>query len=224
MKILVVEDERDLNNIIIKYLKKQNFGVDSAFDGVDALDYVQISNYDIIILDIMMPNMNGYEFLKELRNRHNQTPVLMLTAKDELEDKVTTLNIGADDYLVKPFEFEELLARIKAIIRRNLGNISNIITIDDLTIDISKKSVSRQGIDIDLTAKEYEILECLIQNKNRILSREQIRNHVWDFDYEGESNIIDVLIKNIRKKIDISGSKPIIHTKRGLGYVVKENQ
>lgn len=223
MKILVVEDEKDLNSVISRHLKKNNFSVDSVFNGEDALDYLSYENYDLVILDIMMPKISGYQVIKELRTKKNDTPVLMLTAKDNIEDKVKGLDLGADDYLVKPFDFNELLARIRAIVRRKYGNISNQIVIEDLILDLAKKTVTRNNINIDLTAKEYEVLEYLMQNKGHILSREQIREHVWDFDYDGESNIIDVLIKNIRKKIDIDSSKQLISTKRGLGYVIKES-
>nr|WP_241634591.1 two-component system response regulator RppA [Fusobacterium gastrosuis] len=224
MKILVVEDEKDLNSVITRHLKKNNFSVDSVFDGEEALNFLEYENYDLVILDIMMPKLNGYEVIKKLRTKQNETPVLMLTAKDNIEDKVKGLDLGADDYLVKPFDFNELLARIRAIIRRKYGNSSNQLSIDDLVLNISKKTVTRDGISIELTGKEYEILEYLMQNKGHILSREQIREHVWDFDYDGESNVIDVLIKNIRRKIDKLDSKSLITTKRGLGYVIKENE
>lgn len=224
MKILVVEDEKDLNSVITRHLKKNNFSVDSVFDGEEALNFLEYENYDLVILDIMMPKLNGYEVIKKLRTKQNETPVLMLTAKDNIEDKVKGLDLGADDYLVKPFDFNELLARIRAIIRRKYGNSSNQLSIDNLVLNISKKTVTRDGISIELTGKEYEILEYLMQNKGHILSREQIREHVWDFDYDGESNVIDVLIKNIRRKIDKLDSKSLITTKRGLGYVIKENE
>lgn len=224
MKILVVEDERDLNSVITRHLKKNNFGVDSVFDGEEALDFLEYENYDLVILDIMMPKLNGYEVVKKLREKKDETPILMLTAKDSIDDKVKGLDSGADDYLVKPFDFNELLARIRAIVRRKYGNTSNQLIIEDLVLDLAKKTVTRNDKNIDLTAKEYEVLEFLMQNKGHILSREQIREHVWDFDYDGESNIIDVLIKNIRKKIDIDSSKQLISTKRGLGYVIKESE
>ena len=224
MKILVVEDEKDLNNIITKHLKKNNFSVDSVYDGEEALEYLDYGNYDLIILDIMLPKMNGYEVVKNLRTNKNETPVLMLTARDAIEDKIKGLDLGADDYLIKPFDFGELLARIRALVRRKYGNTSNTMEIDDLCIDIAKKTVVRGGKNIELTGKEYEVLEYLIQNKGHVLSRDKIRDSVWDYGYEGESNIIDVLIKNIRKKIDIGNSKPLIHTKRGLGYVLKEDE
>ena len=223
MKILVVEDEKDLNRVITKHLKKNNYSVDSCFDGEQALDYVLYGEYDLIITDIMMPKIDGYEFIKQLRVKGNSTPVIMLTAKDSLDDKILGLDSGADDYIVKPFEFDELLARIRVLMRRNYGFSTNIIQVDDVILDISKKQVTRSGESIVLTGKEYEVLEYLFKNKTGIISREQILNHVWDYDYEGASNIIDVIIKNIRKKLDVGSKKPIIHTKRGLGYFVKED-
>lgn len=224
MRILVVEDEKDLNNIITKHLKKNNFSVDSVFNGEEALEYLDYGTYDLIVLDIMLPKVNGYEVVKKLRESKNETAVLMLTARDSIEDKIKGLDLGADDYLIKPFDFGELLARIRALVRRKYGNTSNTLEIDDLCIDIAKKTVVRGGKNIELTGKEYEVLEYLIQNKGHVLSRDKIRDSVWDYGYEGESNIIDVLIKNIRKKIDIGNSKPLIHTKRGLGYVLKEDE
>ena len=223
MKILVVEDERDLNRIITKHLKKNNYSVDSCFDGQEALDFISYSEYDLIITDIMMPNVNGYEFIDKLRANKNNTPVIMLTAKDTLEDKIVGLDSGADDYIVKPFEFEELLARIRVLMRRNYGLATNIIQIEEVTLDIAKKQVVKSGEIIDLTGKEYEVLEYLMKNKGSILSRDQILNHVWDYEYVGASNIVDVIIKNIRKKLDNGTDKTIIYTKRGLGYFVKEN-
>ena len=223
MKILVVEDEKDLNRVITKHLKKNNYSVDSCFDGEQALDYVLYGEYDLIITDIMMPKIDGYELIKQLRVKGNSTPVIMLTAKDSLDDKILGLDSGADDYIVKPFEFDELLARIRVLIRRNYGFATNIIQVDDVVLDISKKQVTRSGESIVLTGKEYEVLEYLFKNKTGIISREQILNHVWDYDYKGASNIIDVIVKNIRKKLDVGSKKPIIHTKRGLGYFVKED-
>ena len=221
MKILVVEDEKDLNRVITKHLKKNNYSVDSCFDGEEALDYISYGEYDLIITDIMMPKIDGYGFIKQLRNDKNSTPIIMLTAKDSLDDKILGLDSGADDYIVKPFEFDELLARIRVLMRRDYGFATNIIQVDDVVLDISKKLVTRSGESIVLTGKEYEVLEYLFKNKMGIISREQILNHVWDYDYEGASNIIDVIIKNIRKKLDVGSKKPIIHTKRGLGYFVK---
>lgn len=221
MKILVVEDERDLNRIITKHLKKNNYSVDSCFDGQEALDFISYSEYDLIITDIMMPNVDGYEFIDKLRANKNNTPVIMLTAKDTLEDKIVGLDSGADDYIVKPFEFDELLARIRVLMRRNYGLATNIIQIEEVTLDLAKKQVAKSGEIIDLTGKEYEVLEYLMKNRGSILSRDQILNHVWDYEYEGASNIVDVIIKNIRKKLDRGEGNTIIYTKRGLGYFVK---
>ena len=223
MKILLAEDEVDLNNVVTRYLKKNGYSVDSVLDGEEALDYLEYSEYDLVILDIMMPKVDGFEVIKKLRDKGNHTSVLMLTARDSADDKVKGLDLGADDYIVKPFDFNELMARIRAVVRRKYGNSSNKLVIGDLILDTSEKSVIRAGKQIELTGKEYEVLEYLMQSKNRILSRDQIKEHVWNFDYEGDSNIIDVLIKNIRKKIDIEDGKQIIYTKRGLGYVIKED-
>lgn len=222
MKILLAEDETDLNNVVTRYLKKNGYSVDSVLDGEEALDYLEYGEYDLVILDIMMPKVNGFEVIKKLRDKGNHTSVLMLTARDSADDKVKGLDLGADDYIVKPFDFNELMARIRAAVRRKYGNSSNKLVIGNLILNTSEKSVTRDGKRIELTGKEYEVLEYLMQSKNRILSREQIKEHVWDFDYEGDSNIIDVLIKNIRKKIDVEDGKQIIYTKRGLGYVIKE--
>jgi transcriptional activator protein copR len=219
MKILVVEDEIDLNNVIVKHLKKDGYSVDSAFNGEEAMDFTAVARYDLIVLDIMMPVMDGLTFLQKSRVAKLATPVLILTAKDEVDDVVKGLDAGADDYLVKPFAFKELLARARTLIRRNSGSAANEIYAGELKIDLSKKSVELDGQSIELTGKEYEILEFLMLNKSRILTRDQIKEHVWDFDYTGGSNVIDVLVKNIRKKL---GECEIIQTKRGLGYVIKD--
>ena len=224
IKILVVEDEKDLNNIITKHLKKNNFSVDSVFDGEEAIDFLEYGSYDLVILDVMMPKMNGYEVVKHLRENKNETAVLMLTAKDGVEDKVKGLDLGADDYLIKPFDFTELLARIRAIVRRKYGNTSNEIKVADLVVDTTKKLVTRADKNIELTGKEYEVLEYLIQNKGHVLSRDQIRDGAWDYGYEGESNIIDVLLQNIRKKIELEGSHRVMRRTRGVGDVLKEDE
>ena len=225
MKILLVEDEIDLNNVVTKYLKKNGYSIDSVFDGEEALDYLRYGEYDLVILDIMMPKVDGFEVIKKLRDKGNHTSVLMLTARDSADDKVKGLDLGADDYIVKPFDFNELLARIRAVVRRKYGNSSNKLVIGDLILDTSEKSVTRAGKQIELTGKEYEVLEYLMQSKNRILSREQIKEHVWDFDYEGGSNIVEVYIKFLRKKIDDNFSPKLIHTIRRVGYVLKvENE
>lgn len=223
MKILVVEDERDLNRVITKHLKKNNYSVDSCYNGEEALDFVEYSSYDLIITDIMMPVMDGYEFINKLRKNNNTTPVIMLTAKDTLSDKIMGLDSGADDYIIKPFEFEELLARIRVLMRRNYGLSTNEIVIEDVVLNIARKSVKRGDNNIELTGKEYEVFEFLMKNMNSIVSRDMILEHVWDYDYTGASNMIDVIVKNIRKKLDVGSRTQIIHTKRGLGYVVKKD-
>lgn len=222
MRILVVEDEQDLNRVITKHLIKRGYSVDSAYDGKEALDFLRVSSYDLILADLMMPKMDGYTMIETLRKEGITTPVLILTAKDATEDKVLGLDLGADDYVVKPFETEELLARVRALMRRHYGSSDNLLQVGDLKLDLAELSVSRAGKTIDLTGKEYEILEYLMHNKGKVVTRQQLQDHVWDFSYEGYSNTIDVLIKNIRKKIDLGNSKPLIHTKRGLGYVIRE--
>ena len=222
MKLLVIEDEVMLNRSIVKLLKTQQYSVDAAYDGEEAIDYIRATNYDVIISDIMMPRLDGLGVLKYLRNHQIKTPVLMLTAKDTLEDKVTGLDAGADDYLVKPFEFDELLARIRVMLRRNnRENLTSNVHFGDCCLDFVKKTVTKNSSLVDLTSKEYALLECLVRHPNVILSREQIREHIWDFDYEGESNIIDVLVKNIRKKLE---NPSVIQTKRGMGYVFKSEE
>lgn len=222
MKLLVIEDEVMLNRSIVKLLKTQQYSVDAAYDGEEAIDYIRATNYDVIISDIMMPRLDGLGVLKYLRNHQIKTPVLMLTAKDTLEDKVTGLDAGADDYLVKPFEFDELLARIRVMLRRNNRELlMSTVQFGDCCLDFIKKTVTKNSSLVDLTAKEYALLECLVRHPNVILSREQIREHIWDFDYEGESNIIDVLVKNIRKKLE---DPMVIVTKRGMGYVFKSEE
>lgn len=218
MKILLVEDEKDLNKIIAKCLKKDGYSVDCAFCGKEALEFLDVAKYDAIVLDAMMPVMDGFEFLKVARARRLGTPVLFLTARDAKEDIVAGLDLGADDYMVKPFDFRELLARLRAIIRRKNATADNEIIIGQVRLNLSKKSVVCAGEVVELTGKEYVILELLMLNRGAILSREQIGESIWDFSDETSSNVIDVLIKNIRKKLGEHGD--IIETKRGLGYVV----
>lgn len=218
MKILLVEDEKDLNQIIAKCLKKDGYSVDCAFCGKEALEFLDVAKYDAIVLDAMMPVMDGFEFLKAARARRLGTPVLFLTARDAKEDIVAGLDLGADDYMVKPFDFRELLARLRAIIRRKNATADNEIIIRQVCLNLSKKSVACAGKVVELTGKEYIILELLMLNRGAILSREQIGESIWDFSDETSSNVIDVLIKNIRKKLGEHGD--IIETKRGLGYVV----
>ena len=224
MRILVAEDERDMNRIICRKLKAEGYGVDSCFDGGETLDYINMTSYDLILLDIMMPVKNGYEVLKEIRKNGNKTPVLFLTAKDTVEDKVNGLNLGADDYIVKPFHFEELMARIRAVIRRNYGETTNILKIADLTLNTASHSVQRGRKDIELSAKEFAILEYMMQNKGIVLTREKLEEHIWNYDYQGASNMIDVYIRYIRLKVDKDFETKLIHTVRGVGYVLKEKE
>lgn len=222
MRLLVVEDERDLNRVIAKRLESEGYSVDRCFDGQEALDYIEAGDFDAIIMDIMMPKKSGLEVLKEMREKRNNTPVLLLTAKDTVSDKVTGLDAGAEDYLVKPFAFAELLARIRVLTRRTVGNSTNVFELADLTLNSSTRTVLRAGQMITLSAKEFDVLEYLIRNKGTVLSREKIENHVWNFDYAGGTNVIDVYIRYLRKKIDDPYSRKLIHTIRGKGYVLRE--
>lgn len=221
MRLLVVEDEKKLNDLITKKLEKEYYGVDSCFDGEEAVRYVEGTEYDAIILDIMLPKLDGFEVIKRIRAKKNKVPILLLTARDNIDDKVKGLDYGADDYLVKPFIFEELMARIRVLLRRNSGNADNVITIANLKVDLDAKTVFRDDSLIKLSGREYSILEYLIRNKGKILSRERIEDHIWNYDYEGGTNVIDVYIRYLRKKIDDSYTPKLIHTVRGLGYVLR---
>jgi DNA-binding response OmpR family regulator len=222
MRLLVAEDEKDLNRVITKRLEKEGYTVDSCFDGEEALDFIEMGEFDGIILDIMMPKMSGFEVLKTIRNENNRTPVLFLTAKDSIEDRVQGLDLGAEDYLIKPFAFPELLARIRVMTRKASGGSTNIFTLADLEIDTKAHTVKRQNQEIGLSAKEYDILLYMMLNKGIVLSREKIENHAWNFDYEGGTNAVDVYIRYLRKKIDDPYDNKLIHTVRGSGYVLKE--
>ena len=221
MRILVAEDERDLNEILCKKLRSEDYCVDGCFDGEEALDYLASVEYDAVILDIMMPKRSGLQVVEQLRRQGDHTPVLFLTARDSIDDRVTGLDAGADDYLVKPFAFDELLARLRVMTRKRGGERSNLFTIDDLTLDIRSKRVERGGVELKLSAKEYALLEYLIRNTGVVLSRIQIEENIWGFDYEGSSNIVDVYIRYLRRKIDKDHPVKLIHTIRGSGYVLK---
>jgi len=224
MRILVAEDEKSLNRIIAKQLKASGYSVDCCFNGEEAYDLISITDYDAAVFDVMMPKIDGFSLLKKIRKEGNNLPVLFLTARDSIEDRVEGLDIGADDYLVKPFAFEELLARIRVLIRKNSVSKSNIITVADLTVDISSKKVTRNKRDISLSAKEYELLQYLAVNNGIVLSREKIEDHIWNYDYEGGTNVVDVYIRYLRKKIDDGFDKKLIHTVRGMGYVLREEK
>ena len=221
MRLLVAEDQKDLNDIITKTLTRNHYTVDSCFDGQEALDYLDMAEYDAVILDIMMPKKNGLEVLKSLRASGNAVPVLLLTARDSISDRVTGLDAGADDYLVKPFAFEELLARIRAMLRKREGRAQNRCQAADLTVDLDTRTVMRGNIPITLSSKEFSILEYLITNQGIVLSRDRIEQHIWNYDYEGGSNVVDVYIRYLRKKIDDGFEPKLIHTVRGAGYVLR---
>jgi len=222
MRLLIVEDEKTLANLIKKGFEEEGFAVDVAYDGEDGLYFAQNNVYDAIVLDIMLPIIDGVSLLKTLRSQNNSTPVIMLTAKDTLKDKVLGLDSGSDDYLTKPFSFEELLSRTKAIIRRRYATSSPIITINDLEIDTAKKTVKRANVAIELSAKEYALLEFLAVNKDKVVSRTMIIEHLYNEDFDLDSNIIDVFINKLRNKIDRNFNKKLIHTIRGMGYSIKE--
>ena len=222
MRVLVVEDEKDLNRVITRKLKAEGYSVDSCFDGAEALDYMEMTPYDVIVMDIMMPEKNGYQVLKEMHEKGNRSPVLFLTARDALEDRVKGLDLGADDYLVKPFHFEELMARIRVMLRRNHGSVSNRLALADLTLDCDTHEVRRGEKRIELSAKEFSILEYMLRNKGIVLSREKLETHIWNYEYQGASNMIDVYIRYLRLKIDKEFEPKLIHTVRGVGYVLRE--
>lgn len=222
MRILVVEDEHDLNDVITKKLKLEQYTVDSCYDGGAALDYLSCAEYDVILLDLMLPHVGGLEVLKALRSRGSKTPVLLLTARDSIEDRVLGLDAGADDYLVKPFAFDELLARIRVMLRHTTGSVSNVLTLSNLTMDCDARTVMRDETAISLSAKEYAILEYMMRNQKIVLSRDKISHHIWSYDYEGGSNVVDVYIRYLRKKIDEGFSPKLIHTVRGAGYMLRE--
>lgn len=222
MRILIAEDQKDLNKIINKRLVAAGYSVDSCFDGEEALDYMDAAQYDCLILDIMMPKKDGLAVLNELRERGDTTPVLFLTARDAIDDKVKGLDLGADDYLIKPFAFEELLARIRVLTRKKAGNVSNTYEAADLVLDAAAHTVKRGGKDISLSAKEFALLEYLLRNKGKVLSRTMIENSLWNFDYAGGTNAVDVYIRYLRKKIDDDFEPKLIHTVRGSGYILKD--
>lgn len=222
MRILVVEDEPKLNELITARLRREHYSVDSCLRGDEAMDYLACAQYDLLILDIMLPGISGLDILRGLRAKGDKTPVLLLTALDSIPDRVSGLDSGADDYLVKPFAFDELLARIRVLLRRSVGSVSNVYTLADLTVDCDARTVKRGEISISLSAKEFSILEYLIRNSGTVLSRERISNHIWNYDYEGGSNIVDVYIRYLRKKIDDGFETKLIHTVRGVGYVLRE--
>lgn len=224
MRLLLAEDERDLNRLITKKLTSAGYSVDSFFDGEEAIHVLSYTDYDGVILDIMMPKADGFAVLRALRGRGKTTPVLFLTARDAIADRVRGLDSGANDYLVKPFAFEELLARIRAMTRLSFGASESVLTVGDLTLNLATQEVRRGDQPITLSAKEYALLEYLMHNQGIVLSREKIENHIWNLDYEGGTNVVDVYISYLRKKIDEGHKEKLIHTVRGRGYVLREDK
>ena len=221
MRILVVEDEQDLNLLIRKVLAKAGYTVDGCTDGEEAALHLLGAEYDAVILDVMMPKKDGYTLVQEMRGQGIDTPVLFLTARDSIADRVKGLDLGADDYLIKPFDFDELLARIRAMTRKHVGLRTNLLTIGDLTMDEEQRRVTRGGVEIPLLPKEFSILEYLIRNKEKVLSREQIEDQIWNYEYTGNSNNVDGYMSRLRKKIDEGRDQKLIHTMRGMGWVIR---
>ncbi|GAB5047398.1 heavy metal response regulator transcription factor [Thermodesulfovibrio sp. TK110] len=222
MRLLIVEDEKSLANIIKKGLEEEGYSVDVAYNGEDGLFMAENESYDLIILDIMLPVIDGITIVKKIRKKELKTPVLMLTARDSIMDKVSGLDSGADDYLTKPFSFEELLARIRALLRRQKDIKSSIIEIADLVIDTASHEVKRGGKTINLSSKEYALLEYMAYNKNKVLTKTDLIEHLYDYDFDCDSNIIEVFVYRLRNKIDDGFDKKLIHTIRGTGYVLRE--
>ena len=223
MRILIAEDQRDLNEIVVKKLKAQKYSVDACFDGQEAIDILSYTDYDAVILDIMMPKADGFAVLKFLRDNGKNTPVLFLTARDSIADRVKGLDSGANDYLVKPFSLEELCARVRVLTRAG-GKGDNVLTVGDLVLDRNSHAVTRGGREIFLSAKEFALLEYLMSNAGTVISRATIENHIWNFDYEGGTNVVDVYISYLRKKIDEGEPVRLLHTLRGRGYMIREGE
>ena len=222
MRILLAEDEKNLNRIITEALQDEGYSVDSCLNGLDALEYCSGANYDVIILDINMPRMDGLTVVRRLRERGDATPVLFLTARDSVTDRVEGLESGGDYYLVKPFDFKELMAVVRVMTRKYTGNRSNVYTMADLTLDAQSRTVTRAGKNIELTGKEFALLEYMLRNRGVVLTREMIENNLWNYDYEGGTNIVDVYVGYLRRKMDTGFDKKLIHTVWGSGWVLRE--
>ena len=221
MRILIVEDEKKVAAFIKKGLEEETYAVDIACDGEEGLHLGEQNPYDLIILDLMLPKINGLDILSQLRAKKIETPILLLTAKDSVEDKVEGLNQGADDYLTKPFAFSELLARIRVLLRRGKIETKTTLEIADLTLDLVSHKVSRGNEEIELTGKEYSLLEYFMRNQEKVLTRTMIAEHVWDYNFDTFTNVIDVYVNHLRKKIDKNFPAKLLHTLRGVGYVMK---
>ena len=224
MRILVVEDEQDLNLLICKVLTKAGYAVDGCRDGEEAQLHLLGAEYDAVILDVMMPRKDGYTVVKEMRERGSDVPVLFLTARDSVADRLRGLDLGADDYLIKPFDFEELLARIRAMTRKHVGQRKNQFSVGDLVVDVERHTVTRGGVPLSLLPKEFAILEHLIRNKGKVVSREQLENRIWNYEYSGSSNNVDGYMSRLRKKLDDGQAHKLLHTIKGLGWVLREEE
>ena len=223
MHILIAEDERDLNRVLEKTLRAAGYGVDCCFDGAEALDYLRCGAYDAAVLDVRMPRLTGFEAVRRFRAEGGRTPVLFLTARDSVDDRVEGLDLGGNDYLVKPFAFAELLARLRALLRAGTTQGSAVYAVADLRLDTRSHTVTRGGQEIALSPREYAMLEYLIANAGTVLSREQIEDHVWNLEYEGGSNVVDVYIRYLRRKLEDGFGGKLLHTVRGAGYVLRED-
>jgi len=222
MRILIVEDDVKIADVIARGLKEQHYSVDIANNGADGAYLAKINQYDLIILDVMLPVKNGWDVCRELRREDFINPILMLTALDSVEDKIKGLDEGADDYLTKPFHFGELLARVRSLIRRQSDQRTSVLTVLDLSMDTATRSVMRGSNTIQLSAKEFALLEYFILNKNKVLTREMISEHVWDMHFDPQSNVIDSFVRFLRQKIDRGYERQFIHTVRGVGYKFSE--
>jgi DNA-binding response OmpR family regulator len=222
MRVLLVEDEKKVADIIVRGLKAERFAVDVALDGLSGWDLAAAYDYDLIILDLMLPGMSGAEILQKIRAKNQQVPILMLTARDAMADKVKSFEAGADDYLTKPFAFAELLLRIKALLRRGPVNRSSVLRVADLEIDRLSQNVRRAGKKIELTSKEYALLEYLATNPGRVFSRTMIIEHVWDQSFQGLTNIVDVYVRHLREKVDDPFPQKLLRTVRGVGYSLSD--
>jgi two-component system copper resistance phosphate regulon response regulator CusR len=220
MRILLVEDEPRMANVIAKGLREQSYAVDVATDGEEALYQTSVNDYDVIVLDVLLPHTDGFDVCRELRKRGDVTPVLMLTARAAVDDRITGFDAGADDYLTKPFSFRELLARIRALLRRDPQLRPDVLEIGDLVVDSANHRVSRAGIEVQLTAKEYALLEYLARRTGQLVSRAEIAAHVWDDSFDPFSNAIEVYMNRLRKKVDGSNRTKLLHTRRGEGYIL----